>query len=81
MTQALSGTREPNGLRVLMALIDNWDVNTENNAIYQEHLDCGPERIQMVSDLGSSFGTPGLVRQSLKRAAIFNAKLEPSAAP
>jgi hypothetical protein len=57
----LSGTRELNGLRVLMALIDNWDVNTENNAIYQEQQDGGPESIYMVSDLGSSFGTPGLV--------------------
>lgn len=59
--QVPSGTHELNGLRVLMALIDNWDVNTENNAIYQEQRDGGPERIYMVSDLGSSFGTPGLV--------------------
>jgi len=59
--RALSGTRELNGLRVLMALIDNWDVNAENNAIYQEQRDGTTERIYMVSDLGSSFGTPGLV--------------------
>ena len=28
------GTRELNGLRVLMALINNWDLNTENNKVY-----------------------------------------------
>src|SRR5579864_6106369 len=29
-----SGTRELNGLRVMMALINNWDLKDENNAIY-----------------------------------------------
>src|SRR5262249_51099519 len=28
------GTREFNGLRVLMAMINNWDLTTENNKIY-----------------------------------------------
>ncbi len=31
-----SGTREFNGLRVMMSLINNWDVKDENNAIYQD---------------------------------------------
>lgn len=48
-------TREWNGLRVMMALINNWDVKDENNSVYQE----GPDRIYMVSDLGASFGTTG----------------------
>ncbi len=53
-----SGTRELNGLRVLMAVINNnWDLKDENNAIY-EGKDHG-ERIFMISDLGSSFGTAG----------------------
>ncbi len=51
-------TRELNGLKVLMAVIDNWDLKDENNAIYQE----GPERIYLVSDLGASFGTAGETR-------------------
>lgn len=31
-----NGTRELNGLRVLMALMNNWDLKTENNKIYGE---------------------------------------------
>jgi hypothetical protein len=50
-----TGTREWNGLRVLMALINNWDLKDENNAIYLE----GFQRIYMVSDLGASFGSAG----------------------
>jgi hypothetical protein len=51
------GTREFNGLRVLMALLNNWDLTGENNKVYEEH---SGRRIYMVSDLGSTFGTPGL---------------------
>jgi hypothetical protein len=50
-----TGTREWNGLRVLMALINNWDLKDENNGIYLE----GPERVYMVNDLGASFGAAG----------------------
>ena len=58
-----AGTRELNGLRVMMALIDNWDLTEENNVIYSEKPDevsDRPSRIYLVSDLGSTFGTPGL---------------------
>ena len=56
-----TGTRELNGLRVLMSLINNWDLTDENNAIFRGNAEDGsPQRIYMVSDLGSSFGTPGL---------------------
>ncbi len=51
------GTREFNGLRVLMALLNNWDLTDENNKVYD---DKQGERVYMVSDLGSTFGTPGL---------------------
>ena len=50
-----TGSREWNGLRVLMALINNWDLKDENNAIYRE----GSERVYLVSDLGTAFGTAG----------------------
>jgi hypothetical protein len=53
-------TRELDGLKVMMALINNWDLKDENNSIYEEDEGRGPERIYMVSDLGASFGTPGL---------------------
>jgi hypothetical protein len=49
------GSRELSGLKVLMALVNNWDLKDENNAIYQD----GSERVFMVSDLGASFGSAG----------------------
>jgi len=52
---AFTGTRELNGLRTLMAVLNNWDLKDENNAVYQED----GRRIYMVSDLGASFGCAG----------------------
>jgi hypothetical protein len=46
------GTREFKGLRVMMALINNWDLKDSNNAI----LRTSGEVRYIVSDLGSSFG-------------------------
>jgi len=54
-----TGTRELNGLRVLMAVINNWDLKDTNNSIYQVRGD-RPEQQYVVTDLGSSFGSPGL---------------------
>ncbi len=53
--------RELNGLRVIMALMNNWDLKDENNSIYKEKNsdEGGPERHYAVSDLGASFGTTG----------------------
>ena len=48
-------TREFNGLRVMMALLNNWDLKTENNAIH----DTGNGQFYVVSDLGASFGRTG----------------------
>jgi hypothetical protein len=53
-----TGTRELNGLRVMMALINNWDLKNVNTAIYGMKDGSGQE--YMVSDLGASFGTTGL---------------------
>lgn len=50
------GTRELNGLKTMMALIDNWDLKEINNAIYQEKGE-GPRYV--VSDLGATFGKTG----------------------
>ncbi len=55
-----SNTRELNGLRVLMATLNNWDLKDENNAIYEDKKR-GDERIYIISDLGATFGTPNLV--------------------
>lgn len=57
------GTREWNGLRVMMALINNWDLKDSNNGIYDEKRPGKPdERVYMVSDLGGTFGTAWLDR-------------------
>ena len=50
-----TGTREFNGLRVMMALINNWDLKDENNSVYVYE----GKRIYLVTDLGASFGTTG----------------------
>lgn len=50
-----TNTREWNGLRTLMATINNWDLKDENNAVYDE----GAKQIFSVSDLGASFGCAG----------------------
>jgi hypothetical protein len=64
-----NGTRELNGLRVLMAVINNWDLKDENNAVRGPRDRAGPEagapaagHVYEVSDLGSSFGSAGLER-------------------
>jgi hypothetical protein len=56
-----NGTREWNGLRTLMALVNNWDLKDANNAIYQVH-GVHPEQRYVVNDLGASLGTMNLNR-------------------
>ena len=53
------GKRELNGLRVLMAVLNNWDLKDTNNRIFQVTGPDGPFQLYEVSDLGASFGTPG----------------------
>jgi hypothetical protein len=50
-----TGTRELNGLRVMMALINNWDLKEINNSIYA----VDGEQRYVVTDLGASFGKTG----------------------
>ena len=52
------GTREFNGLRVMMALINNWDLKDENNAIYDDPSSPG-KQIYEVTDVGATFGRAG----------------------
>ncbi len=54
----LSG-RELNGLRVMMALINNWDLKDENNAVHASKKGKSADTY-MVSDLGATFGSSGL---------------------
>ena len=50
------GTSQFNGLRVMMALMNNWDLKEVNNAIYVHE---GREQRYVVSDLGATFGKTG----------------------
>jgi hypothetical protein len=54
----LVGTREFNGLRVMMALLNNWDLKDNNNAIFADP-DHPDKQIYEVSDVGASFGSTG----------------------
>jgi hypothetical protein len=49
------GTRELNGLRVMMSLLNNWDLKAVNNSIYA----VDAERHYLVSDAGATFGNTG----------------------
>jgi hypothetical protein len=49
------GQRELNGLRVMMSLVNNWDLKQVNNAIYA----VDGERHYAVSDAGATFGKTG----------------------
>ena len=46
------GTNELQGLKIMMALINNWDLKDGNNTV----LAVGGERHYVISDLGSAFG-------------------------
>lgn len=52
----IAGTREFNGLRVMMAFINNWDLKEVNNGVYDEG---AAGQRYFVSDLGASFGRTG----------------------
>jgi hypothetical protein len=52
------GTREFNGLRVMMALMNSWDLKDSNNAVYADK--STHQQIYLVSDIGATFGTTGL---------------------
>jgi hypothetical protein len=52
-----SGTRELDGLTVLMVLVNNWDLKDENNVIL--HSTGSRELRYAISDLGATFGKGG----------------------
>lgn len=52
---SFEGTRQLNGLRVMMCLIDNWDLKDDNNSVYEVE----GQRRYVVTDLGASFGKTG----------------------
>jgi len=54
-----NNTREFNGLRALMAVLNNWDLKDSNNRINN---DKEGNEVYLVKDLGASFGTDHLVK-------------------
>lgn len=57
-----AGTRELQGLKTLMALLNNWDLKEENNKIAQPNKKSGgdrSERVYYVADLGGTLGSTG----------------------
>jgi len=55
-----AGTREYQGLKVMMVLIDNWDIKDENNRIIHVRNADGSEELRyIISDLGGTFGKTG----------------------
>jgi len=52
-----TGTRELDGLKVLMVLINNWDLKDTNNVIL--HAPAEGELRYAISDLGATFGKSG----------------------
>lgn len=50
------GTPEYQGLKIMMALINNWDLKDSNNEIIQARGNNGDELRYIISDLGATFG-------------------------
>lgn len=55
------GTREFQGLKVLMVLLNNWDIKDENNVLLsgRDQRNGRPEIRYAISDLGATFGDEG----------------------
>jgi hypothetical protein len=69
-----SGTREFQGMIVLMSLINNWDLKDDNNRIVFVPKGAGgaPELRYILSDLGATFGkTGGFMSRSRNRPEDF----------
>lgn len=50
------GTREFKGLVVLQVILNNWDIKSSQNKIYEVKRSSGPKRWYVVRDLGAAFG-------------------------
>jgi hypothetical protein len=73
------GKRELDGLRVMMALLNNWDLQAYNNSVYV----VGGERRYVVNDVGATFGKTGnnFVRSKGVLKDYANSKFVDKASP
>ena len=53
------GTREFQGLKVMMVLLNNWDIKDSNNVILATRRERGTELRYAISDLGATLGDTG----------------------
>ena len=53
------GTPEFRGLKILMVLLNNWDMKDDNNEILVAKGDAASPRRYIISDLGATFGKTG----------------------
>ena len=58
-TNPFAGKRELQGLKVLMALMENWDLKDSNNGVLEVRNGGRTELHYIVSDLGTTFGKTG----------------------
>ncbi|HEV7744408.1 MAG TPA: hypothetical protein VGO56_05380 [Pyrinomonadaceae bacterium] len=66
------GKAEFQGLKIMMALINNWDMKDDNNAILAVKGDTNSERRFIISDLGATFGkTGGVFSRSRNKPSDF----------
>jgi hypothetical protein len=67
------GTRELQGLKIMMALINNWDMKDDNNEILATRGETtGGELRYIISDLGGSFGkTGGIISRSRNKPSDY----------
>jgi hypothetical protein len=63
-----NGTKELQGLKVLMALMNNWDLKTDNNKIVRPDKKSGGDRdtrVYYIADLGGTLGKTGTIISKL----------------
>ncbi|HYM00426.1 MAG TPA: hypothetical protein VEZ90_15840 [Blastocatellia bacterium] len=63
-----TGTRELDGLKVLMAVMNNWDLKSDNNKVVRPNKKSrgdAEELIYYVGDLGATFGKTGSLAHEL----------------
>jgi hypothetical protein len=68
-----AGTKEFQGLKVLMVLLENWDIKDDNNKILLVRNEQGKNELRyIISDLGATLGkTGGFISRSRNEPADF----------
>jgi hypothetical protein len=59
VSNPFSGKRELQGLKIMMALVENWDLKDDNNRVLAVSGPTGTELHYIVSDLGATIGKTG----------------------